>query len=127
MWRFYRIFAISFAAYAVAWIAGWMALGGHAGSVAGLLAGALAMAGVLVWLFGAPGRFLAVVAALFGPTAVGYFLGGVVEGWLMEMSRDLGSSPLRTVAMLSWGVFFGLGFGAGLGLAIQMCQAAARK
>lgn len=120
--RFYKLFAVSFAAYAVAWIAGWMALGGHAGSVVGLLAGALAMAGVLVRMVSAPGRFLPVAAVLFGPTAVGYFSGGVIEGWLMNLSRELGSSPLQTVAMLSWGVFFGLGFGAGLGLAVHLCQ-----
>jgi len=118
--RFYRLFAVSFSVYAAGWIAGWMALGGHAGSVLGLLAGALAMGWVLIKAFDLPGAFLRVVGALFGPTAAGYFLGGVVEGWLMGLAD--GSRAIAMGAMLSWGVFFGLGFGAGLGLALHWCQ-----
>jgi hypothetical protein len=120
--RFYKVFGLAFAAYAAAWIGGWMAFGGHVGSVAGLLAGALAMACVMVLLFRVPGRFGPAAAVLFGPTAVGYFLGGIVESRLMALARELGSAALRTGAMLSWGVFFCLGFGAGLGLALHLCQ-----
>jgi hypothetical protein len=118
--RFYRLFAVSFAAYAAAWIAGWMALGGHAGSLAGLLAGALAMAGVLVVMLRVPREFPAVAAGLLVAAAAGYFLGGVVEGRLMEWAA--GSRPRAVLAMLSWGVFFGLGFGAGLGFSLHRCQ-----
>ena len=125
--RFYRLFAVSFAAYAVAWIAGWMAVRGHAGSLLGLVAGAVAMAWIMALAFGTPCRRLAMASALCVPTAIGYFLGGVVEAWLMNMARDLGSSPLRMVAMLSWGVFFGLGFGAGLGLALHYGQKRVRE
>jgi len=120
MARFYRLFAVSFSVYAAGWILGWMSLGGHAGSVLGLLAGALAMAWVLIRAFAVPGVFWRVAAALFGPTAAGYFLGGVVEGWLMGLAH--GSRAIAMGAMLSWGVFFGLGFGAGLGLALHWCQ-----
>ena len=123
--RFYGLFGVAFAAYAAAWIAGWMALGGHAGSLAGLLAGALAMAGVLVKILDAPRAFLAVTAGLFLATAAGYFLGGVVEGWLMKWAA--GSRPRAIGAMLSWGVFFGLGFGAGLGFSLHRCQQAGRS
>ena len=122
--RFYGLFGVAFAAYAAAWIAGWMAWGGHAGSLAGLLAGALAMAAVLVKALGASRVFLPVTAGLFFATAAGYFLGGVVEGWLMEWAR--GSRPRAMGAMLSWGVFFGLGFGAGLGFSLHLCQRAGR-
>ena len=41
--RFYKIFSLSFLAYAVAWTIGWMLLGGLVGSAVGLLAGAAAM------------------------------------------------------------------------------------
>jgi len=118
--RFYRLFAVSFTVYAAVWTAGWMAVGGHAGSVLGLLAAALAMAGTLAWAFGTPGEVPGMAAALFGPTAVGYFAGGVVEGWLMRLAD--GSRLGGMGAMLSWGVFFGLGFGAGLGLALFLGQ-----
>jgi hypothetical protein len=78
------------------------------------------MAWVLTRAFALPGGFWRVAGALFGPTAAGYFLGGVVEGWLMGLAH--GSRAIATGAMLSWGVFFGLGFGAGLGLALHWCQ-----
>jgi hypothetical protein len=123
--RFYRLFAAAFAAYAVAWIAGWMAWGGHAGSVAGLLAGAMAMGWVMVRAFGTPCRWLSVTIALFAVPAAGYFLGGVVEGWLMEWAD--GSRPRAIAAMLSWGVCFGLGFGAGLGCSLHRCQERVRE
>jgi len=118
MSRFYKVFGLAFAVYSVGWIAGWMLLRGHPGSVAGLLAGTVAMAWVLVAAFAANGVFLKVAAVLFVSNAAGYFIGGVVEAALIRQV------PLA--AKLSWGLFYGLGFGAGLGYAFYACQGRAR-
>lgn len=128
--RFQRLFAVAFGAYSVAWIVGWMALGGHAGSVAGLLAGTAAMGWVLTRALDARSALLPVVLVLFVANSAGYFAGG----WAMERLIDRGSGTSRVlgmdlskrartrVAMLSWGVFYGLGLGAGLGYALHRCR-----
>lgn len=131
--RFYRLFAITFTANSVLWIGGWMALRGHAGSVAGLLAGTAAMGWLLTLAFDAPRARGRVIAALFGLNTLGYFIGGVVEGAVAGMQPfSLAGTEVdrRTQVMgakLLWGVFYGLGFGAGLGLAFHECQRAARE
>ncbi len=117
--RFYKLFGISFTAYSVAWIAGWMALRGHPGSIAGLAAGTMVMACMLVAAFDALRIVVKVFFALFVFNSVGYFVGGMSEAAFIK------SHPIA--AMLSWGVFYGLGFGAGLGLAFHFCQERARK
>ena len=131
--RFYKLFGSAFAAYSVAWIVGWMALRGHAGSLAGLFAGTLVMGWMFVHAFEARGALVKVVAALFLLNALGYFVGGWVEGGVMGMKTFsvLGvmvakKTQVRT-AMLLWGVCYGIGFGAGLGLAFHFCQERARQ
>ena len=120
--RFYKVFGLSFTAYSVAWIMGWMALRGHPGSVAGLLAGTMVMACMLVAAFDALRSVVKVFFALFLLNAIGYFVGGVSEAAIIKRY------PLyKMYAMLSWGVFYGLGLGAGLGLAFHLCQVRARK
>lgn len=131
--RFYRLFAIAFGAYSVAWIAGWMLLRGHPGSVAGLLAGTALMGWLLTRAFDARDAWIPVSAVLFLTNAAGYFIGGWVEGTLMGLPElRLAGSPLprrsqMRLAMLSWGLFYGLGLGAGLGYAFHRCQRAARR
>jgi hypothetical protein len=116
--RFFKLFSISFAAYAVAWICGWMVLRGHPGSVAGLLGGTIAMGLLLAAAFDAFDEVIKIIAALFLLNSLGYFVGGIFEGALMPVN------PL--VAKLQWGLCYGLGFGAGLGLAFYFCQSRAR-
>jgi len=131
MRRFYKVFSIAFAAYSVLWIAGWMAIEGHAGSVAGLLAGTAAMGWILARAFGT-NETLKIILALFVLNSLGYFIGGVVEGALIEaksVSLFGAAMPKRSQAMLAktlWGVFYGIGFGAGLGLAFYYCQSKVR-
>lgn len=130
--RFYALFGIAFSVYAVLWIVAWMRLGGHLGSVLGLMAGTAAMAGVMVQAFQARAEYWKVFLLLFVLNAAGYFLGGVVEGAVMALSKETLASlsiskavKIRT-AMLLWGVFYGVGFGAGLGAAFYCCQSEAR-
>ena len=116
--RFYKIFTLAFTAYAVAWVAFWMWLRGDAGSIGGLLAGTAAMGFLLALAFDAPRSLLKIVAALFVFNTLGYFVGGWVEAKLPH--------EYRTAGMMLWGVFYGLGFGTGLGLAFYFCQEKAR-
>ena len=117
--RFYKLFSLSFTAYSMAWIVGWMALRGHPGSIAGLFAGTMVMACMLVAAFDALRGVVKVFLALFVLNSIGYFVGGLSEAALIKQY------PLY--AKLSWGVFYGLGLGAGLGLAFHFCQERARK
>ena len=116
--RFYKLFAIAFIAYAAAWVVFWIWLRGREGEIAGLLGGAIAMGAILAFAFGAQRSVVKIIAALFVLNAAGYFLGGWFEGKL--------AIHHRLAAMLLWGVCYGIGFGAGLGLAFHICQTRAR-
>jgi hypothetical protein len=119
--RFNFLFVPAFVAYSVAWIGFWMALArvnGHLAGVAGLLSGTAIMGWMLVTAFGSRDVLLRVVTALFVFNTAGYFVGGEAMGLLMRHHRQ--------TAMLAWGVFYGLGMGAGLGVAFHLCQARAR-
>ena len=117
--RFYKLFGLSFTAYSVAWIVGWMTLRGHPGSIVGLLSGTVIMGCMLAAAFDAWHAVVKVILALFILNSAGYFIGGVSEASLMKVHK--------ITAMLSWGVFYGLGLGAGLGLAFHFCQQRARE
>lgn len=131
--RFLALFSAAFTVYSVLWIIGWMTLRGHPGSLVGLGAGTASMAWVLTRAFRAGREWLAVFLLLFVLNAAGYFIGGWVEGAVMNQADPawFGSPvPRRTqarTAMLLWGVFYGLGFGAGLGLAFHRCQQGLRS
>ena len=124
--RFYKLFGASFAAYSVAWIVGWMSLRGHPGSLVGLLAGTALMGWMLTRAFDAKDQMATVILALFALNSLGYFVGGVVEGGVMNLKNLSGWGITKTVqvvtAKLLWGVFYGVGFGAGLGIAYHLCQ-----
>jgi hypothetical protein len=130
--RFYKLFTVAFTAYAVAWIVGWMSLRGHAGSFVGLLAGTGIMGWIISAAFGSPAQRWKIIAALFLCNAVGYFLGGVIEGALVDLCECSGGTALTKptqllIAKLQWGVCYGLGLGAGLGLAFYWAQQEARQ
>lgn len=119
MSRFYKVFCPAFAAYSVAWIVGWMSLRGDPGSIAGLFFGTMVMACMLVAAFDALRAVVKVFLALFVLNTIGYYVGGVSEGMFIKQY------PLY--AKLSWGLFYGIGLGAGLGLAFHFCQERARS
>lgn len=125
--RFYKLFSLAFGAYSVAWMAGWMMLRGHPGSIAGLLAGTILMGLILTWAFNARAQALQVIAALFLLNSAGYFIGGWVEAAVSSLKgTSLTRSTQFVLAKSLWGVCYGLGFGAGLGLAFYLCQARTR-
>jgi hypothetical protein len=131
--RFYLLFTPAFTLYSIAWIAGWMLLRGHLGSIVGLLSGTVLMGLILAQAFAAWDQVLKVILALFILNSAGYFIGGWVEGWLLHLPEcsffgvSLAKPQQKVLAMMSWGLFYGLGLGAGLGLAFHQCQAKARS
>jgi len=131
--RFYKLFSLAFAGYAIAWILGWIMLRGHPGSVLGLLGGTMLMGWILTRAFDATQFLFQVVAALFIFNAAGYFLGGIVEAKIAAWKETVligvtMAKPVRMmIAKLSWGFCYGVGFGAGLGLAFYYCQTAVRR
>lgn len=122
--RFYKLFSLTFAVYSAGWIVGWMMLRGHPGSLAGLFAGTALMGWMLALAFDAQKSIVPIIAALFLSNALGYFVGGWVEGAMMP---EKGRGTQAMIAMLMWGVCYGMGFGAGLGLAFHLCQTRARS
>ena len=135
LWRFYALFSAAFVPYAVAWTVAWMLLhkwNGHVASLGGLFVGTAAMGWILTRAFDARGAAGKCIAVLFVLNTIGYYVGGWAEGTIAQL-EDLSIAglvvekpPPMTVAMLSWGVFYGLGLGAGLGLAFYFCQAEIR-
>lgn len=116
--RFYKLFGLTFTVYAAGWISGWVAMPRLTGSIAGLAFGTFLMGALLSAAFDAPKAALPVGVVLFALNCAGYFLGGLVNNVLLEHHA--------LVAKLLWGVIYGLGFGAGLGLAFHLCQKQAR-
>ena len=112
--RFYKLFTLAFAAYAVVWVALWMGLRGDLGSIAGLLGGTAAMGVILALAFDAKRAIVKTIVALFVLNTLGYYFGGRVAGKLAIDHRAAG--------MLLWGACYGLGFGCGLGFAFYFCQ-----
>jgi hypothetical protein len=62
---------------------------------------------------------LKVIALLFASNALGYFVGQWAEKTFIASNV--------TIAKASWGLFYGLGFGAGIGFAFHACQREARE
>jgi len=112
--RFYKLFAPAFIAYAAVWVAFWVWLRGREGEIAGLLGGTAAMGAIFALAFDAQRSVVKIIAPLFVLNALGYFVGGWFEGKLAVHHR--------LAAMMLWAVCYGLGFGAGLGVAFHICQ-----
>jgi hypothetical protein len=134
--RFYLLFGAAFIPYAVAWIVAWMSLhrrSGHAASLTGLFIGTAFMGSIFAHAFDARGAALRSIASLFVLNTLGYYVGGWVEGAVaglknLSFAGLVAEKPAPiTAAMLLWGVCYGIGFGAGLGLAFHFCQRAVRE
>ncbi len=132
--RFYGAFVPAFLAYAVVWSVFWFWLGGGAGEWLGAILGCLVFVAISALRLGRPpgqGLLLAGVVFFVAHTA-GYFAGGRAMAHFMGAARQ---APARSderarwsrMAKLSWGVCYGLGFGAGLGCLYPVLQRAPRK
>lgn len=131
--RFYQIFSLAFVGYATAWTVGWMSFGGLTGSIVGALAGIAVMGGILALGFRAPRSMFKIFLVLLAANAAGYFIGE----WAYNLASALRegnasgivlSSTTRSLLSKSlWGLFYGLGFGAGIGATFYFCQAEARQ
>jgi len=123
--RFYAMFLPAFAGYAVLWSLAWFVIKHRLGEWAGAVAGTLFFAWV-IWLFlRRPRGFWVGAVLLFVLHTAGYFIGGMwmyglldrgIEGWQRH--------EVAVVAKLGWGLFHGLGFGAGIGVAFGWWQRA---
>ena len=126
--RFYLLFAPSFALYSVAWIAAWMLIKGHPGSIVGLLAGTALMGGMFAWAFDAKREIPKIIAVLFLLNAFGYFAGGILDaGFARLEGLPFPQTTQLIIAKSLWGVCYGVGFGAGLGLVFHLCQTRTRS
>jgi hypothetical protein len=118
-WRFYAVFTIAFLGYAATWVVLWMWLREDRGEFVALVGGILVMAMILASAFDAWRSFLLVLGVLFVCNAGGYYAGRWTEQRLAINHRN--------VAIALWALWYGIGFGAGLGAAFHFCQGQARE
>lgn len=132
LWRFYALFAAAFLAYAVIWCSLWFGVRFRFNDYAGLIAGSAAFGGVVAWSFGATRMALKAILAIVVLHTPGYWLGDLAYarlGGMKSLVLAAWSFDHQTCVLLgrlAWGLFYGLGFGAGIGLAFHLCQQAAR-
>lgn len=118
--RFQTAFLPAFLAYAVVWSAAWFLLRNKAGEWIGSVAGCLTFGTVTCLIFRQPRAIPACAAVLFVTHSAGYFIGDRFMSWLTAPGPaspfpSATKAQLGTIAKLGWGLFYGLGFGAGLG------------
>jgi len=127
MRRFYCIFVPAFFAYAVVWCLAWFTLRFGAGEWLGSLLGTLAFVAIVGLGFRNFRGFVKVALVMFVLHSAGYFMGGRLMHWVAspqgsEWLSFLSKSQLSVAPKLSWGLLYGLGFGAGIGYAFWMFQ-----
>lgn len=120
--RFQRAFIPAFSAYAVLWSAAWFLLGGGWGEWVGALLGTLAFVWISGWVLGSAAFSPRVWGVFLVLHTVGYYAGGWSMATLLAWHRSgaggwFEPEAWRLLAPLSWGVLYGLGFGAALGYA----------
>ncbi|TDU71207.1 hypothetical protein EI77_02329 [Prosthecobacter fusiformis] len=121
MGRFYKAFLPAFLLYAVVWCVAWFGLKGRVGEWVGAAAGCLVFTWVGMKMLGSTRGWMAAAMALFALHTAGYFAGdsAMYDYWVpLAKAGDLGKvdrAQLILYGKLSWGLFYGLGFGAGIG------------
>jgi hypothetical protein len=127
--RFYAVFLPAFLAYAIIWCAAWFILHFGLGEWLGSFFGTAAFVSVAGWRFRNYHGWLTLILVVFGFHSAGYFLGGWSMYWVAgptgsAMLTGLSKHGIGIVAKLSWGLWYGLGFGAGIGCAFYYLQRA---
>ena len=125
--RFYKAFVPAFFVYAILWSAAWFAWGAGVGEWLGAAAGSVALAFISRRILGWRDSARKLAVTVFGVLLLhnaGYFAGGKSMAWLVGKARSYPrGSEARDAwvlrAKLSWGFFYGLGLGAGLGLVFR--------
>lgn len=121
--RFYALFLPAFAGYAVLWSVAWFVIKGREGEWTGAAAGTLFFAWVAWRYLGKARGFWIAALVLFVLHTAGYFLGGMWMYGTLERGIEGWAKPqVAVVAKLGWGLFHGLGFGAGIGFALGWWQ-----
>jgi hypothetical protein len=125
--RFYSIFVPAFFAYAVVWCAAWFAWRFGTGEWVGSLAGSVVFVAVTGLRFGNYRGFLGACVVLFACHSAGYFLGGQWMRWVTGPSgavlwAGLSKAQRSVLAELGWGLFYGVGFGLGIGFVFYNFQ-----
>jgi hypothetical protein len=115
--RFYRAFLPAFFAYALIWCVAWFGLKGRAGEWIGAAAGCLAFAIISMRMLGCMRGWVVAALALFVLHTAGYFAGdwAMYDFWLADRNAKIPRPEAAMLAKLSWGLCYGLGFGAGIG------------
>jgi hypothetical protein len=119
---FYKTFSPAFLAYAAAWCATWFLMKSRGGEWVASLAGSMVFAAVLGKMLGSTKSFLWVAAFVFATHSAGYFVGAIVYENKKELFSFFDRRGIALAGMLSWGLFHGLGFGAGIGAAYYKFQ-----
>ena len=125
--RFYQAFVPAFLIYAAVWSGFWFWLKYGAGEWLGAGVGSIAFVAYTAWRFGSWRAFWLVTVLFFVMHTAGYFAGGWSMAKLMGLARQdpvpfLDKPKLMLLAKMSWGLFYGLGFGAGLGYVYHAVQ-----
>ncbi|MCB1278511.1 hypothetical protein [Prosthecobacter sp.] len=129
--RFYRMFLPAFFGYALIWSLAWFLIKDPPGMKlrewTGAAAGTLFFSWVCWIALKKPVGFWGAALVLFALHTLGYFVGGKwmygvlgtgIEGWTKPQ--------VAMVAKLGWGLFHGLGFGAGIGFMLGWWQRGTR-
>jgi hypothetical protein len=122
--RFYAAFIPGFLLYAILWCAGWFGIRGNPGELLGSAAGLAGLTCILMFSFRTRDVFLPVFGVLFTFHTLGYTFGGMC--YYASHGKGILAPVLESkvaLGRLLWGLFHGLGFGAGLGYAFYKCQA----
>ena len=121
--RFYALFLPAFGGYAVLWSLAWFLIKHEQREWIAALAGTLFFAWVAWMKLGKARGFWIGAVVLFGLHTAGYFLGGKWMYGLLDHGIEGWAKPqVAIVAKLGWGLFHGLGFGAGIGFALGWWQ-----
>jgi hypothetical protein len=121
--RFYRMFLPAFFGYALLWSLAWFVVKGRPGEWLGAAAGTLFFSAVCWLCLKRPAGFWIGALVLFVLHTAGYFLGGKWMYGLLDAGIEGWAKPqVAIVAKLGWGLFHGLGFGAGIGFALGWWQ-----
>jgi hypothetical protein len=123
--RFYAAFIPAFLAYAVLWSVCWFLLKFGPGEWLGSFLGCAAFAVVLGTMMGSQRGLGKVILILFFAHSTGYFLGGAAYSSMRhppELLRELSRAQIGLLGKLLWGLFYGIGFGAGIGYAFYRFQ-----